>query len=263
MSSPSIAFRNPPINEVVVSTYFNPSLSGLRSEHIGLFWGEIKQDFPVVSQHPPVGTELDVRSKEAFPMPRYWFISEDEINLIQVQKNAFMFNWRGRNEEYPRFHKDIKPTFDKYYGRFGEFIKKETEMEYPTIDLCELAYINAVKQCEDWNGVMDTSNIIPSFSILNIGAVYPDPVVLNCNYIYRISNNLQINVRIRSAVMAQDENVPVLIFEIRASGRLGQVVKSGADEWFEQAHDAIINCFLDMTSQDIQNNLWQRVEETQ
>ncbi len=263
MKSPSVSFKNPPINEVVVSTYFNPSLSGLRSEHIGLFWGKIKQDFPIVSQQPPVGITLDVNPEEPFPMPRYWLISENDINLIQIQKNAFMFNWRHRNEEYPRFHRDIKPTFDKYYGLFNGFIQTETNIEDLTIDLCELTYVNTVEKCEEWTGIMDTKKIIPSLSILNVDARYHDPVSLNCNYIYRVSNDIQINVGIRSAVNAQNEDIPILIFEIRASGRLGHINKSRVDEWFDRAHDAIINCFLDITSQDIQNNLWQRMEDLQ
>ena len=261
MSSPSIAFRNPPINEVVVSTYFNPPLSDLRSEHIGLFWGAIKEDFPVVSQHPPVGTGLDVSPEEAFPMPRYWLIAENEINLIQVQKNAFIFNWRRKNEEYPRFHKDIKPNFDKYYGRFSEFIRSETNMEYPTIDLCELAYVNTLEQCEYWKDPKDTANIIPSFSIVNLGEKYSNPAGFNCNYTHGISNDLQLNISIRSIARVRQPDTPVLIFEIRASGRLGQVAKSGTDEWFERAHDAIIECFLAMTSREIQTRLWKPVEE--
>ena len=256
MSSQSIAFRNPPINEVVVSTYFNPPLSDLRSEHIGLFWKEIKQDFPVVSQQPPVGNRLDVGSGEPFPMPRYWFIADNEINLIQVQKNAFMFNWRRRGKEYPKYYNDIKPNFDKYYGMFSEFIRTQIEIGEPNIDLCELTYINTLQLCDYWEGPQDTGKIIPSFTIIKTGINDFNAIGFNCNYIYIKSDDLQINIGIRNGFTQQD-NIPVLMFEIKASGRLGQVAKSGADEWFERAHDAIIECFLGITDQDIQNRLWQ------
>ena len=263
MKPQTIAFENPPINEVVVSTYFNPPLSDLRSEHIGLFWEKIKNEFPVVRQQPPVGIGPEVSANEPFPMPRYWFIADSGINLLQVQKNAFMFNWRRRDDEYPRFHRNIKPTFDRYYGLFSEFIRTETNIADLTVDLCELVYINALDRCEYWTGPQDTTKIIPSFSILAPGIDASESPEFNCNFAYRISTDLQLNIGIRIGIRAQQQDSPVLVFEIKASGRVGQIAKPGTDEWFERAHDAIIKCFLDMTSRNIQNRFWKRVEGTQ
>ncbi len=170
MMSQSIAFKHPPVDEVVVSTYFNPPLSDLRSEHIGLFWGKIREDFPVVSQQPPVMSQQSpvevvqsINADEPFPMPRYWIVSEDETELIQIQKSAFMFNWRRRDDEYPRFHRSIKPAFDGYYGLFSEFIRTEINMTEPLIDLCELTYINVLEPCEYWTGPQDTKKVLPAF----------------------------------------------------------------------------------------------------
>ena len=259
-----ITFRNPPINEVVISTYFNPPLSDLRSEHVGLFWEKIKSEFPVVRQQPLVGIGPTVgAANEVFPMPRYWFIASDGINLIQIQQNAFMFNWRRGGDEYPRFHRNIKPTFDRYYGLFSEFIRGEISNEDLAIDLCELAYVNTLERCEFWAGPQETMNVIPSFSVLAPGINFSGSPEFNCNYAYRVADDLHLNIGIRSGVKAQEQNIPILIFEIKASGRVGQRTKPGTDEWFERAHDAILGCFVGMTSTDIQNRFWEPVEETQ
>jgi hypothetical protein len=53
------------------------------------------------------------------------------------------------------------------------------------------------------------------------------------------------------------------MFEIKASGRVGQIAKPGTDEWFERAHDVILRCFVGMTSLDTQTRFWELVEETQ
>ncbi len=259
----SIAFKNPPINEVVIATYFNPPLSDLRSEHIGLFWEKIRNEFPVVRQQPPVGTGLAVVANEIFPMPRYWFIADDGINLIQIQQNAFMFNWRRRGGEYPRFHRNIKPTFDKYYGLFSEFIRREINTAEPAIDLCELTYVNTLERCEFWTGPQDTTKVIPSFSILAPGINASGSPEFNCNYAYGVTADLQLNIGIRSGINPQQQNAPVLMFEIKASGRVGQIAKPGTDEWFERAHDVILRCFVGMTSLDTQTRFWELVEETQ
>ena len=77
------AYKNPPVNEVVVAAYFNPPLSAFHSEHIGLFWEKIKDEFPVVQQHPPLGFSIEMgpydMADELFPMPRYWFVATDDI----------------------------------------------------------------------------------------------------------------------------------------------------------------------------------------
>lgn len=266
----SVVFKNSPINEVVVSSYFNPPLSGFRSEHVGLFWEKIKEEFPVVHQQLPVeiGPNMaigpDMANGEFFPMPRYWFLADDDITLIQVQKNAFMLNWRRRNDnEYPRFHQDIKPAFDKYYSMFEEFIRSAVNIDTLPIDLYELAYINTVERCEFWEGPQDTKNIIPSFSIPSSGidiAGYPE---FDCQYSYGIEEDLQLNIKIRNGVIIQQPDAPVLIFEIRARARLGQVAKSEADKWFKRAHDSIIRCFVGITNRDIQNRYWNAIEEMQ
>ena len=258
-----IAFENPPVNEVVVSTYFDPPLSDFRNEHIGLFWGIIKDEFPNVHQRIPVGFAPEVIDNE-FPMPRYWFISENETNLIQIQQNAFMFNWRRRHEErYPRFHRTIKPTFDKYYGIFSEFARTQANVTDLTISRCELGYINILETFELWKGPQDTTKVIPSFSFLEVGINNAVPQGFNSNYIYNVQTDLQINIGIRAVTKVQEREAPVLIFEIRAIGNFGQVAQPATDEWFERAHGAIKNCFLGMTSSEIQNRFWKPVEEMQ
>lgn len=259
-----LTLKKPPINEVVVSSYFNAPLDNLRSEHIGLFWEKIKNDFPKAKQQMPVNQGVDFLLDEFFPMPRYWFISRDDTGLIQIQKNAFMFNWRLRNgNPYPRFHEHIKPAFDKYYGVFDQFIRTEVSKEGLAIDLCELTYVNTVEQCEFWAGSEDTKKVIPSFSITKPGISTSGTTSFDCKYRHNVSKDLQLNINIRSGVKPQQSNAPVLIFEIRANGRIGGVPKTVADEWFHRAHDSINECFKHMTSQDIQKNYWGLLVDTQ
>ena len=262
MKSQAVTFENPPINEVVVSTYFNPQLVDLQPEHIGLFWGEIKEDFPSVHQQPPVGDTTILTSRELFPMPRYWFIAEDGINLIQIQRNAFMFNWRRRKDEYPGFHNHIKPAFDKYYDIFSEFIRREIKNDL-SVDLCELAYVNTLERCEYWSGPQDTMKVIPSFSIMHSGIDASESLWFNRQDAYEVSSGLQLNIGIRSGVVReQQQNTPALVFEIKAGGRPGRVEKPKADRWFERAHDAITQCFLGITSRDIQDHYWKPAKAT-
>ena len=222
-----IRFENPPINELVMATYFNPPLFSLRSEHIGLFWSKIRDEFPTATQQQPVGGAETVGpiGGEFFPMPRFWFMAEDEIKLIQVQKNAFMINWRRRDSEYPHFAENLKPAFDKYYRVFEDFARADAGVEEIKIDQCELSYINTIEACEYWRGPQDTARVIPSFSRLETGGASSAAQAFNCAYVYTLAQDLQLRVVIRNGEAAAKPRTPVLIVEIKATGRLGQTAE--------------------------------------
>ena len=259
------AFKNPPVNEVIISTYFNPPLNDFRSEHIGLFWAKVKEDFPTVKQQIPVMLSPDIGPvpEEIFPMPRYWFVASDDTRFIQLQKNAFMLNWRRRDgNEYPRYHRSIKPAFDKYYGIFDTFIRAEVNSPNISIDACELSYVNTVEPCEFWQGPQDTPKVIPSFSTLHPRTGKNELMEFVCRYASNVASDIQLAISIRTGMLTQQPDVPALAFEIKASGRLGGVAKPASDDWFERAHDAIVKCFVDMTSPKIQKRYWIPLEET-
>jgi uncharacterized protein (TIGR04255 family) len=251
----TIKFEKPPINEVVISNYFNPPIHELRNEHIGLYWHSVRNIFPYVSQHPPVG-DMDIKmGLEVFPMPRYWLIAADNIYLIQIQKNAFMFNWRRLGDDYPHYD-NLKPVFDDHFSAFRDFVLSETDAKELKVDVCELTYINTIESCDYWSGPGDTGNVIPSFSTPTVGLTPIAEPGYNCIFVYVLANDLQLRVNVRNAQSAQNPESPVLVIEIRASGRIGSANKSVADSWFERGHQAIIDCFVRMTSPEIQEKYW-------
>ena len=261
MKSPTATFENPPVNEVVVAAYFDPPLFGLRSEHIGLLWGKFKEDFPVVNQKMP--DFVISAPDEPCSMPRYWFVAEDESSLVQIQKNAFIFNWRRREDKYPGFRQHIKPGFDKHYDHFSEFIRGELHIKDPAVGFCQLAYINVLERSEYWSGPEDTAKVIPAFSVMksNIDISSPE---FNCSHVYKVSADLQLRISIRTGFKAQQPSVPVLAFDIAAESHFAEPIeKPKADKWFERAHDAIISYFWEMTSRDIQKHLWKPMEVKQ
>ena len=254
-------FHNPPVSEVVVATYFTQPIADFRNQHVGLFWNRIRDRFPISHQQLPVGIRADVSPGEPFPMPRYWFVADDEISLIQLQKNAFIFNWRRReNNKYPHFNRSIKPEFDRLYSELESFLATDVDAQPISIDLCELTYVNTVEQCDYWTGPGDTAKVIPSFTAISSGVGNGAPSDFSCFYTYRVESDLHLGVTVRSAVAPQPSNKPVLVFEIKASARLGSSPKSTAYLWFERAHSTVFKCFLNMTDEQIQYNCWGRRE---
>lgn len=249
-----IKFKKPPINEVVIGTYFNPPLVDLKAEHVGLFWSDIRGEYPVLSQQPPIGVIIET-PLEIFPMPRYWLASKDDATLIQIQKNAFLFNWRKREETYPHYD-SVKARFDKNFQLFSDFVGVEIGIQNLSIEVCELSYVNIIKPCEFWNSLDDTSNVIPSFKFSDSGVSEALRKDFNHVTIYKIDDKLSLTVTIKSGRTATNLDQSCLIFEIKATGRLGTASKSQADKWFSQAHKTIISCFTRMTNSDIQKKFW-------
>ncbi len=255
MTTDRIIFDRPPINEVVIATYFDPPLADLRSQHIGIFWNEIKGDFPVVRQQIPVGAAPDIGLDEPFPMPRYWFIARDEINLVQLQKNAFMLNWRRRGQnQYPGFQ-DIKLNFDGLLGKFENFLSLGIGISEVPIALCELTYIDAIEECEYWRGPSDTGKVIRSFQIpLADSSISTSG--FDCRYSYQAEEEISLSTRIWTMVRPGEPGRTALGIEMKTIKRFEGVPKTATDDWFRRAHDTMLRHFLDITSEDIQREYW-------
>lgn len=257
-----VRFDKPPLEEVIVGAYFAQPIP-LRSEHVGLFWSEVRKELPVIQQQaelsPPFGPTQPfgfTGPGELYPMPRFFLVSEDESILVQIQKNAFLLNWRKRNAEYPRFD-TVKKRFDVYYAALVDFVSRELRTEMPLIQSTELTYSNLVDECPHWNRARDTSNVIPSFSLPNVGAE-ASTVDFNNVTAYTLEPDLMLSVAIRTARRPTNANAVVLAFDLRTIGALGAASKPEADNWYERAHETIIGAFTALTAESIQQDLWQR-----
>ena len=254
-------FSTPPVREVAIATYFNAPISDFRNEYIGIFWEKIRKEFPNVQQVPPTGYPagigIDVAEDEIFPMPRYWFVSRDDTQLIQIEKNAFIFSWRaGQSSEYPGFDREIKPLHDRYYALFDEFVRQELKVAKLTIRYCELTYINIINESEYWTMPGDTNRVIPSFSIPNPCTEQALPMGFHCKYLYETQPNSALTIAIRSGITSESPETPILVVELEMSSMLEEGTRSEANEWLELAHGEINRCFMGITSRDVQREFW-------
>ena len=74
---------------------------------------------------------------------RMWFLSQDKTNLIQVQRNRFVVNWRQvvGTEKYPRFDHSMLPTFKAEFARFRDFVRANVGSEIE-VTICEVSYFS-------------------------------------------------------------------------------------------------------------------------
>jgi uncharacterized protein (TIGR04255 family) len=249
-----IDFEKPPINEVSIGMQFTP-LPNLRAEHIGLFWNRVRADFPNSQQTPPLGNVVHL-PPEVFPIPRFWFIAKDDATLIQVQKSAFLFNWRLRGEAYPRFD-SVFEAFRKHRSVFIQFLKEDLNTAKIEQAKHQLTYVNLFEDVPYWSGPEDTRKIVPSFAFINPGLKGAKPKDFNSVTIFQIENDLLLSVAARNAVNSSTGKI-VLVLELEASGTHPRFEAEKADAWYHRAHIAISESFVALTDRQIQEEYWIR-----
>jgi uncharacterized protein (TIGR04255 family) len=174
--------------------------------------------------------------------------------LVQLQRNAFLLNWRKRDQMYPHYE-TVKREFDRVYGIFAEFVRETVRQDF-AIEAAELTYINLAQAGEYWSGVNDIARVIPSFRPVEIGLEGATLSNTTQSTVWTVANDISLTAKVQTGTMTADKRA-ALVFELSAKGRLGAATKAEADAWFERAHALTGRAFRGMTSPDIQTHVWQ------
>ncbi len=158
-------FLRPPVVETLLSVQFEP-LAQMRVTDYGLFWKRIRDEFPVVQEHPPIPAIIESvetqpmvinpmqwRIGGEFPPPRVWYRSNPENSSdagehgIQLQKDRFMQNWMrpglGDNSgRYPSYESN-RADFVKYLTLFKKYLA-ENNLGELVPNQCEVTYVNRI-----------------------------------------------------------------------------------------------------------------------
>ena len=252
-------YKNPPVNEVVIGVYFQDPILAMRAEHVGLFWAEIASKFPEAAQNVPIG-DMDISAPgEIFPMPRFWFTSNDGAYLIQVQRNAFLLNWRKTGGVYPHYE-DVKARFDEWFGVFCAFCERQFSIGKLDIARCELNYVNLIEPVPpEFQSFADTNKVIPSYRPLSIGS-NKQVRGFFLTYEYLLASDLILTAIMQSR-KNQQSGEDILYLELREGGELQAQTDASRAGWFERAHDAIGDAFNALTSETLQKEHWQFISE--
>ena len=187
-------FDRPPLVEVVLGVQFS-DLTDYRTHHAGLLWDKhFRADFPrCVERHPIAAIfetfgavsqgqpRLQVQVLEAPGpvVPRLWFINDGDTELVQIQADRFLHNWRREKKaSYPRY----EPIRERF---FQELADVESFFEGEKIgaiepNQCEVTYVNHISLADDsdpWTQLHRIFEIWGSFDAIRParGAQLPAP----------------------------------------------------------------------------------------
>lgn len=150
-------YLSPPVTEVVLGVQFN-SLDRFLTPHLGLVWEEFNSEFPLIEEHPYFPPSFETFGMPApFMIPnanfqiitrpemmRINFLNAEKTQLLQVQRDRFLHNWRktGEGDDYPRFERMIE-TFATGLRKFIAVIDREN-LGPVVPNQCEVTYFNQI-----------------------------------------------------------------------------------------------------------------------
>ena len=265
-------FRKPPLAETVLSLQFEP-LVGLTTAHIGVLWGRFRDELPLIEEHPPLPSvfekfeppspaHVEVTIEEKFSVPRVWFLNRDKTELIQIQPDRLIHNWRKVQgvEPYPRYE-PIRDKFRAEVAVLEQFLCEEG-LGTLTVNQCEVTYVNHIEPLGAWERHGQLEIVLRNWSRLPAGSFLPEAEDGGMRLRFVISNEAgkpvgRLHVAIQPALKKAD-NSPILTMNLTARGApLGEGV-GGAFDFFELGRRWIVKGFADLTTPD----MWRAWERT-
>lgn len=262
------SFERPPIAEVVCSIAFE-SLNELLVPHLGLFWDNVKGDYPRCEEHPllmPVIERFEATEKPKqqilIPfLPRTFFVSGDKHRLIQVQRDRFIHNWRKNapDDDYPRYPEVIK-MFRDGLAKFEAFLEEKQLGEIVPLQY-ELTYVNYIPAGDGWTTLADIGELLPDFAWRGEKDRFlPTPEGNNWTSVFLLPDRLgRLRVTIQNATRSiENEKLDVIRLDLTARGIGADKSRDAMNAWFELAHEWIVLGFVDLTGDKVQREEWGR-----
>lgn len=269
-------YERPPVVEIALSMQFAP-LSRLRNIHAGLIWNELKPAFPKYQEHPalpPVfevfgpnqkmmglGLGPQIEFLTTAPVNRYWFLNESGSELVQIQQDRILYNWRKHEDQdvYPRYE-TIRANFAKTLEQLlAIFAANDLGAVQP--NQCEVTYINYVTVQD---GVAPRANLhrmLAPFSGNNTDGFLPDLEDLQMQLRFPIKqegrNVGRLYVQIGPALRTADRQAGIQI-TLTARGKPRTETVDAAFELLDVGREYIVRGFDSITTPEMHESWGKR-----
>jgi uncharacterized protein (TIGR04255 family) len=248
-------YDDPPVNEVVIGIQFNQTT--ITGAHVGLFWEEVRDEFPKASEQPPLEPKIESLQMRSFSAPmlefaswrgsRHWLISEDDVQLIQIQADRLLYNWRRgpRNAPYPHFEA-LQEKFWNIATKWCDFLRRQKEVIKLT--QWEVTYINHIPASDGqpslaealsfWGGELDRA----LGGVAEAGRMEAQRILTE-NAVPWARMYVSVVTGIRS------DEVPLIAFELTVRGPAeGEDIWEALQDRVFKARQQIVNAFDTLTT---------------
>lgn len=266
-NTPLPDYDKPPVIEVVCGITFKP-MEKLLAPHLGLYWERIKDRYSECAERTPLAPVIEAQQGrqpveieiiDVPPMPRLWFVNKESNELIQIQRDRFLHNWRKKNNEakYPKYDAVMK-EFTTQVKIFCDFV---SELDLGSIEPLqyELTYVNHIPHGDCWESPSDLSKLFVAFNKASTkGEFLREVEGVDWTTTFCLPNESgRLYAQLRTAIKTEDKS-KLLQFNLTARGISSDTSLDGMQSWFDLAHDNIVRSFSDLTTDDAQKIVWKR-----
>lgn len=257
-------FERPPAVETFLGFHF-ASLQNWKTPYFGLFWQQIRKEYPEAEVLPPIPSEdavkieldaqrISLKVRGEIPV-RWWYVHKSGARLIQVQTDRFIQNWRKRDirEKYVHYA-ELKPSFLQMWKEFLGFLKANG-VKAPEINLCEIGYVNNIDRGDAWKNFSDLDGVISSWSGKTTTGFLSQPSLVTISAVYPIgSGSGSLHVSMEPGFRERD-NTEVVQLTLTARCRPASTAPRELIKAFDLGRESIVRGFEDFTTEKM-HKLW-------
>ncbi len=267
MANPTPKFERPPLEEMGMGVQFEP-LPNFHAVHFGLFWPRVKAEYPQTEEQAPVPATREspefklspaatssIITYSVPPLPRCWFLTDDKSELIQVQHDRFVRNWRRveGGEEYPHFdqlYQDFKRDWEKFLA-----FANDQNLGPVRVNQCELVYVNNIERGDAWTELGELNGVFPVVCAQAPKAFLPPAEVLSWQARYKLPDERgRLYVEMSPGLRGRDMKI-ILSFNLTARGAPIDGSIEQITDWFDLAHEWVVRAFAELTGPRV-HELW-------
>jgi uncharacterized protein (TIGR04255 family) len=261
-------YDNPPVIETALGVQFAP-LDKWQITHFGSFFEFIKKEYPHTEVNPPLAEDIETPGLRFIqpavpkvevvtsPMVRCWFLNEPKTELIQLQNDRLIHNWRkvSGTEPYPHYE-TTRPAFERDWKMFGEFLDSYGLGE-PDVRQCEVTYVNHIDRGAGWETFEDLPKVFPCWAGRSSQGYLPSPESVSFNLNCLIPENKgRLRITMLHAFRFSDAK-ETLQLTVSARGKPASGSTSDILEWLDLGREWVVRGFTDFTSETV-HELWRR-----
>jgi uncharacterized protein (TIGR04255 family) len=260
-------FGAPPLVETSLGIQFD-GLASYTSLAAADFRTLLRSDFPIVEEHPPLEPTFETfgpaDSNLSNPRleiiqtpvsPRFFFISSDGSELVQLQRDRLFFNWRqvNRDQIYPRYGY-VRDRLKTQLVRLEQWAR-DGHLGIVNPTQCEALYLNRMPLRDASGAQCGLSHIFPWFA--GLAGTTEDGVF---TYRRRLLNDggepvARLSFNMRYGTDEEGNREAQLFLIVR--GRPEESSIDGCLSFIDAARAVIVHTFTEITSPEA-HRIWDR-----
>jgi uncharacterized protein (TIGR04255 family) len=249
------SYKEPPVTEVAVGVTL-PALP-LETRHVGQFWTEIREEYPITEDAAPIPSgaftqPIELTFLQMPPLRRVFMKTRDQEYILQLQERRFLTNWRKHPAEapYPRYAA-VLGRFLQSWEKYAAFLKRN-ELAVPEPTGYELTYVN---ELEDPNSAGINAFVKPlDWPVLRPEFLTRAPQMTNISWSFVLPDSKgTMNVSVNRTERPGGAAAALLVLSCvgPSSGEYS------LRDWFDTAHEWIVFGFTDLTTHEA-HQFWKR-----